>query len=570
MVDYPAWGVHVAAASVRAVKLEEEDDGSVRVLAHEHIDFTEDVEDIHSLDRINALARALTIFRKRHDLGEARVVVTFDGVTAFNRFVQAPMSSPDGMSRLIEYEAKHHIPYDLEQVYWDHKVLSVNDHDNMVEAMVLAIKKDIVDDRLRKMQKMNVPVDAAQVAPAALYNYAAFEGLNKDGTLLLAVDYDRVDLVFCNHGRLWFRTYPDGVAAMMRRVHKDLQPRHRLAIKTVHGSHPADDPALLETIRREYADGLAAEVAGLIRYYEGARTDSKVTSIVLLPGTFLVPLMLPQALHRATGLEVKDVKDFRRLKIDPGIVTPDLEWGVGLYAHAAGAALQGLGRAEVMTKLYPAASERVITGRRILWVASVLVAFLTVAAIWWESSRSGRSVATAHKSLDESIARAERSIERFKSKQVEATLKDVVYQYADHGKNRLLSVSAVDAVLRTVDRLNQEKKPDDRLYVVALETKRIAVDPAAENDWRSRRKVEFTLAKVALSSDDEMRAFYEKETAAAFRSVAGVVDAAVRSTFSAPVPSTTGAPLPEGSRLRRKFVMARFEIVFEDAPGKKG
>ena len=128
MADLPVWGIHVTTSSVRGIKLGRAESG-YEVLGHDQYDFAEDIEDVLSLDRHGALAHALHVFAKRHDFNRARVIVSVDGSTAFNRFVSTPLVEGESMQRLLEYEAQQQIPFSLDTVHWDHKVLNVDEAD---------------------------------------------------------------------------------------------------------------------------------------------------------------------------------------------------------------------------------------------------------------------------------------------------------------------------------------------------------------------------------------------------------------------------------------------------------
>ncbi|MCB1282594.1 MAG: pilus assembly protein PilM, partial [Salinibacterium sp.] len=126
MADFPAWGIHLTTSSLRGIKLERAEDGEkIRVVAHDQIDFAEDIEDVTSLDRHGPLLHALAVFSKRHDLQKCRVIVSVDGATAFNRFVSAPLVQGESLARILAFEAQQQIPFDLEEVYWDYKSLDV-------------------------------------------------------------------------------------------------------------------------------------------------------------------------------------------------------------------------------------------------------------------------------------------------------------------------------------------------------------------------------------------------------------------------------------------------------------
>lgn len=562
MAEFPAWGIHISAASVRAVKLVEED-GGLRVTAHDVIEFTDHVEEIQSLDRVTAVRDALSEFKRRHDLADCRVIVSVDGVTAFNRFVEAPVASAEGLAKILEYEAKQQIPFDLAQVYWDYKVARVREADGFADVLIFAVKKEIVDLRQAKLTEIGIPVDAFQLAPVALYNFAASEGLTKKGTAIVSVDYDRTDIVIADDERPWFRTLPDGVSAMLREIHNELQPRHRLAIKMLRGEVECPDPAKLAEIQERFTDRLSSEIARIVRYYSGARAETAVRQIVLLTGTPYAPALVPP-IRKATGLEVKEVRDFRKLKIDQSIVTPDIAEGTGPLAHAVGLALQGLGRAEIAPRVCSPSVVHVITGRRFLYVACVMVVFMLVGAMWWEAGKNAGRLETARAQADDAVGRAERSIQAFKASSVEENLRDAAQTFAEVARHRTVATGAADAVITFLDGIGNTKGPDDRYYLVALQTQTPSGPDRAPT---ARRAVEMMLAQVFTDSPEAAAERFKKDIVQGMKTAPGVMDVKLESSFVSPIPSPVPAPLPEGRPVRRKFLVAKFSLMFEEGAG---
>lgn len=405
MVDHPAWGVDVAAVGVRGVKIAKRGDGKPRIVAWDVVDFTEEVDDLQDLARLNVIGRGLFHFRSRHKLKNSRVWVSLRSEGAFNRAVRVPPVSDESLDRLLDYEAQQQVPYPLDEVHWDRRVLSIQD-DGEVHAALYAIKKNLVEDRLRKMTKAGFPVDGLQLRALALHNFCAFERLLEPGTVVVDVDYASLHLLVHDGEETWFTSLPVGGVDFVQQVKETFHCDHRTAVKLVRGEKKAPDPELFEGLRREVAQDLVDEVEGRTRFFASARPGLKLSGIVLFQSHNCAP-ELAGALKRSLGLTVFRPKGFRHVEVDPGVVTAGIQEHFSSLARATGLALQGVGRAEVDVRLFPEGLERPIGHRRGAWVAAALLLVLLVAGAAFERGRAASKLQTATDAVAERFDRLE-------------------------------------------------------------------------------------------------------------------------------------------------------------------
>ncbi|MEE9391133.1 MAG: pilus assembly protein PilM [Planctomycetota bacterium] len=559
MADLPVWGIHITTASIRGVKIVR-DGGDMRIVAHDQVDFAEDIDDIESLERHGALAHALFVFAKRHDLSKSRVVISVDASTAFNRYVETPMVEGESMMRLLEYEAQQQIPFDLDGVHWGHKVLNLDHDANIAHIMLFAIKKEVVDERLRRMAKVRFPVDQVQISPIALFNYAAYEGLAKDGYALISVDYDRSDVVISHRGRFWFRSLPTGVFSYVEAIRESIEPRHRAAVRIGRGEVKPEDPKAFKEVRDAYTERLASELSRMIEYYRGTLRDVDLKGIVLLPASRLVP-SIGSYLKEATGLEVYAVKSFRKLKIDPGIVTPEIERHTASFAHAAGLALQGHNEAEVDVKLYDPSIERDIGVRKVFYALSIFGVFALVGWLWWQSSKRVEQLNSAQKALLDQVGQADAQTQKFEKHRRELDISDELAPYQSASRGREAALKAVEDVLAAIEAEAAPKGPDDRTYLLRIETK-----PAdfAEGRALGRRRVQLRLGRLDRPGVDSAAAIMSG-VIARLKSNGRVSDVIEKNRYQAP--SLMGLPMSESvgktKILRRRFTVIDYQFVYK-------
>src|SRR5262245_30796845 len=209
MADIPVWGVDLTATSVRAVKLAATSEGKVWAEAWDVIDFAEDVENVTSLGRYDAQKRAIHSFIRHHDLKGCLVFASLRGEAAFNRTVTVPQTADQNVDRLLEYEAQQQIPYPLDDVYWDRRVVAIRENGDVV-ATIYAVQKSIVTERLTKLELAGLEVDGLVLRPVALQNFCAREGLLESGTVVIDVDYGGTQVLLVHEEQTTFRSLAAG------------------------------------------------------------------------------------------------------------------------------------------------------------------------------------------------------------------------------------------------------------------------------------------------------------------------------------------------------------------------
>lgn len=377
MSTYPAWGLDVTGVSIRGVKLAERPGGKPRLIAWDVVDFAEDVEDLSALNRFSVLGRGAYHFRSRHKLKSSRVWASVRGESAFVRTVAVPPVQGETLDAILQYEAEQQVPYPLDDVYWDRRVLAIKE-DGGVLATLYAVKKAVVDERLRKLSRAGIPVDAVQLRPVALQSFCAYERLLEQGTVVVDVDYAHVHVLIHHDDQTWFRVLPMGGVDLVERIRESFHTPHRESVKIAVGMKPAPDERLFEALRGEVAQDIVDEVVRTIRYYFAARPGLKSSGIVLFQSHAAVP-PVRDALKRSSDLPVFVPKGFRHLEVDPAVVSAGIQDHFPSLAKAVGLALQGLSRAEVDIKLFPPQIARDLKpgrGALALGAAAILAAFL--------------------------------------------------------------------------------------------------------------------------------------------------------------------------------------------------
>ena len=374
----PAWGIELSSYALRAVKLELNKAGKPRITAWDIVDFAEEVEDLTDLSRHHVMSRALFHFKSRHHLRHSRVFVSVRAETAFNRTVVIPPVNDESLDRLLEYEAQQQIPFPLDEVFWDRRVLSIRE-DGEIHATLYAIRRALVEDRHRRLVKSRFPVDGFQLRPIALHNFCAMERHLEPGTVVICVDYGGIQILVYHDDYSWFRCLPIGGVDYISRIKETFNVDHRQATRMAAGEARIADKEKFLACREEAGRLVAEEAARVVNYYLAARPQVKPQGIVLFESHRCAP-PLAQHLKKILEQPVIRPKGFRFIEVDPDVVTAGIQEHFPSLALATGLALQGIGKAEVEVRLYPQDMQRALYGGRVGYVAA---AILVIALLTW-------------------------------------------------------------------------------------------------------------------------------------------------------------------------------------------
>jgi type IV pilus assembly protein PilM len=100
--------------------------------------------------------------------------LSFSGPSTVIRYVNFPKMNKDELQHALKFEAQKHIPFAVNEVNLDGFVLKENLPDNKMLVMLAAVKKDLVEQRLKMMQDVGLKANIADLDPLALINVFDF------------------------------------------------------------------------------------------------------------------------------------------------------------------------------------------------------------------------------------------------------------------------------------------------------------------------------------------------------------------------------------------------------------
>jgi len=344
------WAIDVGQCALKALHVQAAGEqllvDAFEVIEHEQILSQPEV------DQPALIRKALETLVSRHKFGEDPVIVAVPGQLSFARFTKLPPVEPKKIPDIVQFEAAQQIPFGIEEVFWDYQIFRSADTPE-VEVGIFAMKKDLIYQHLGRFRELGIEPSVIQMAPLALYNYMAYDGLiGSKATILVDIGAENTDLVIAEGHRLWQRNIPLGgnnFTESLVRAFKLSFPKAEQLKRTAATSKYARQ--VFQTMRPVFAD-LSAEVQRSIGFYTSINRESEMDKAVALGNGFKLP-GLQKFLQQNLGIPVEKVDAFNKLQLAPNINEPTFSDHVLALGVCYGLAVQGLGLARVNSNLLP-------------------------------------------------------------------------------------------------------------------------------------------------------------------------------------------------------------------------
>lgn len=156
------------------------------------------------------LAGLLKRLFEENYLKPTNIAFAIPGGLAFIRQIEVLLKDRRKTDYMMRFEASQHIPFSLDEVAWDYHLLDgVKFKDTVSRAILVAIKKDLLDENINNFKTVPLNVKLVDVAPLALYNCVKFskdfapEGL----VAILDIGLKTTNLILFKEDKLWIRSF---------------------------------------------------------------------------------------------------------------------------------------------------------------------------------------------------------------------------------------------------------------------------------------------------------------------------------------------------------------------------
>jgi type IV pilus assembly protein PilM len=272
------------------------------------------------------------------------VAAAVSGHSLIVKRVSLPVMTRDELDEQIRWEAEQYIPFDVNEVNLDFQILDSSTAEGQMDVLLVAAKKDLIDDYVQVINEAGLTPAAIDVAAFAVEN--AFEG-NYDVKLeeviaLVNIGAQVVNINVVSGGSPSFtRDITTAGNHYTEEIQKALAISFEEAERIKLGGRKPEDsqevvPQEVEQAMQSVTETVIGEISRSLDFYGATTADSRIERVLLSGGGANVA-GFRAAFQERTGIDVEVLNPLARMaptnKFEPEFLdelAPSLGVSVGL------------------------------------------------------------------------------------------------------------------------------------------------------------------------------------------------------------------------------------------------
>ena len=275
------------------------------------------------------------------------VAAAVSGHSVIVKKVNLPAMSREELDEQIRWEAEQYIPFDVNEVNLDFQILGGGNDEGQMEVLLVAAKKDLIDDYVQVIHEAGLVPVAIDVAAFAVEN--AFEA-NYDASpgqtvALVNIGAQVVNINIVSNGVPSFtRDITTAGNQYTEEIQKALSISFSEAERIKLGGRRTDSqdvvPQEVEQAVQSVTETVIGEISRSLDFYGATSADNRIEKVYLAGGASKVS-GFAKAFHERTGLAVAALNPLSRMipsnRFEADYLddlAPALSVGVGLALRA--------------------------------------------------------------------------------------------------------------------------------------------------------------------------------------------------------------------------------------------
>jgi len=272
------------------------------------------------------------------------VAAAVSGHSVIVKKVSLPQMTRDELDEQIRWEAEQYIPFDVNEVNLDFQILESSDAEGQMQVLLVAAKKDLIDDYVQVIGEAGLQPVAIDVAAFAVENAfeANYEPDPNETVALVNIGAQVVNINIVSGGAPSFtRDITTAGNQYTEEIQKALSVGFDEAERMKLGGNRSQQgtevvPREVDEAMRSVTETVVGEISRSLDFF-GATTADDTISRVYLSGGGANVSGLANAFHERTGLDVETLNPLNRMRPNSRFdldyldeVGPALGVGVGL------------------------------------------------------------------------------------------------------------------------------------------------------------------------------------------------------------------------------------------------
>ena len=157
--------IDIGAWSIKVGEFENSPDG----LLMKQFGYAEYSAQMSDDNRPSLVKEALEKVLSQKNFTAKKVFLSLSSQLAFIRFAKLPPidENEERVKQIVEFEAKQHVPFDMNEVIWDYQLIGTGDE---LDVMFVVIKNEIVEQITEAVEELGLRVQLVDVASSTCYN----------------------------------------------------------------------------------------------------------------------------------------------------------------------------------------------------------------------------------------------------------------------------------------------------------------------------------------------------------------------------------------------------------------
>ena len=259
--------------------------------------------------------------------------------------VSLPVMTREELDEQIRWEAEQYIPFDVNEVNLDFQILTANPEEGQMDVLLVAAKKDLIDDYVQVITEAGLNPVAIDVAAFAVQN--AFEmNYEQDATKVTALVNIGAQVVNINVIRngipAFTRDIMTGGAHYTEEIQKALsisfEEAERIKLGNSRDGGAVQDviPQEVEQAMRSVSDTVIGEISRSLDFFTATSADARIARVLLSGGGARIA-GFAAAFKTRTGIETEVMNPLAHMVSSRGFdpdqlaaIAPSLAVGIGL------------------------------------------------------------------------------------------------------------------------------------------------------------------------------------------------------------------------------------------------
>jgi type IV pilus assembly protein PilM len=306
-------------------------------------------------DRARFITPTLAKLFKDHRVRGRDVVLSISGQSVFMRFVKLPPVDGAQINQVVAFEARQNVPFPIHEVTWDYQMMPNRGAGSEAEAVIVAIRKDVLEAEVEAVERAGVRIKRVDVAPFAMFNAFRYsETQTDDCSLIIDMGARVTNLIFIEKSSFWIRNIPTIAGNQISQsIGNELQEPFMAAETLKKGKGfvslggvyaDPDDPeaARISKIIRSSMTRLHVDINRSIAYYRTTLGGAAPKRVFLAGGSSQLPY-LDLFIADKLSLPVAYFNPLRNVTLGSGLKTAGLQQDACYTAELVGLALRETG-----------------------------------------------------------------------------------------------------------------------------------------------------------------------------------------------------------------------------------